>query len=43
MRRYSRFSGYAWAGALGVGLLVWGGIKLGETKAPPAPRREDNA
>jgi hypothetical protein len=37
MRRYSRFSGYAWAAALGVGLVVWGGHKLGESSAPPPP------
>ena len=30
MRRYSRFQGYAFMGALGVGLAVWGGKKLGE-------------
>jgi hypothetical protein len=37
MRRYSRFSGYAWAGAIGVGLVVWGGSKLGEQRgAAPA-------
>ena len=32
MRRYSRFQGYSFAAALGAGLLVWGGVKLGEAK-----------
>ena len=40
MRRYSRFQGYAFMGAIGVGLAVWGGKKLGESSAAehPAPR-----
>ncbi len=33
MRRYSRFQGYAFLGALGVGFAVWGGKKLGEAGA----------
>ena len=39
MRRYSRFQGYSFAAALGAGLLVWGGVKLGEAKE----RRDDEA
>jgi hypothetical protein len=35
MRRYSRFQGYAFLGALGVGLAVWGGKKLGEAGTQP--------
>ena len=42
MRRYSRFQGYSFAAALGAGLLVWGGVKLGEAREREAekPRAE---
>ena len=45
MRRYSRFQGYAFMGALGVGLAVWGGKKLGEagTSARGAGAGADDA
>ena len=42
MRRYSRFQGYSFAAALGAGLLVWGGVKLGEARGThePTPRAD---
>jgi hypothetical protein len=37
MRRYSRFQGYSFAAALGAGLLVWGGVKLGQARDAKQP------
>lgn len=43
MRRYSRFQGYSFAAAVGAGLLVWGGVKLGEARDGSAAAKNAQA